>query len=126
MTYKLKHLTPNEIRHIADLSRAMHQDDDQETVLLSEIDVERIFDRTPEELALADAISTLSREKKLELIALTYFGRGDVNDEAPEAGVARLQGLFVRDEDDDIACKISDKSSALADYLDNALKMIRV
>ena len=126
MTYKLKHLTPNEIRHIADLSRAMYQDDGQETVHLSEIDVERIFDRAPEEVALADAISLLSRGKKLELIALTYFGRGDVNDVAPKAGAARLQRFFVRDKDDDIACKISGKSPALAEYLGSALKVIRV
>lgn len=126
MTYKLKHLTPNEIRHIADLSRAMLQDDGPEIAHISELDLERVFNRTPEEFALAGAISPLSREKKLELIALTYFGRGDVSDEAPEAGVARMREIFVRDEDDQIACKISDKSPALAEYLDNALRMMGV
>lgn len=40
MTYKLKHLTPNEIRHIADLSRAMLQDDGPEIADISEIDLE--------------------------------------------------------------------------------------
>lgn len=46
---------------------------------------------------------------------------------APKAGVARFQRLFVRDEeDDDIACKISGKSPALAEYLGSALKVIRV
>ena len=63
MSYKRKHLTANEIRNIADLSRAMLQDDGPEIVHHSDIDLEKVFNRTPEEFALADAISSLSREK---------------------------------------------------------------
>ncbi|WP_426248013.1 DUF3775 domain-containing protein [Pseudomonas sp. TWR3-1-1] len=125
MTYKLKHLSSSEIRKIADLSRAMFEDG-PEVVHIADIDLERIFHRTAEERELAAAIAPLSREKKLELIALAYYGRGDASDEAPEAGVARLRAIFERDEDDEIADKITGKSPALADYLDNALRQIRV
>lgn len=124
MAYVLKQLSADEIRRIADLSRAMIEDGPSE-VRIGELDLDRVFNRTPEEAALADGISALSREKKLELIALTYFGRGDANDEEPEAGVARLRRIFERDLDDEIADKIADKSPALASYLDNALKKIR-
>jgi hypothetical protein len=123
MTYKLKYLTPSEIRRIAELSRAMLEDG-PEVVRVTDIDLEWILNRTPEELELAAAIAPLSREKKLELIALAYFGRGDASDEAPEAGVARLRAIFENDEDDDIADKITGKSPALAQYLENALRNI--
>lgn len=123
MTYKLKHLSPSEIRRIADLSRAMLEDGPQ-TVHIADIDLERIFQQSPEELELAAAIAPLSREKKLELIALAYFGRGEASDEAQEAGIARLRSIFERDEDFEIADKIAGKSPALAQYLDNALRQI--
>lgn len=123
MTYNLKYLSPTEIRRVADLSRAMLEDG-PETVHIADMDLERLFHRTPEELELAAGIATLSREKKLELIALTYFGRGDVSDETPEAGINRLRSIFERDEDHEIADKITSKSPALAQYLDNALRKI--
>ncbi|WP_421555643.1 DUF3775 domain-containing protein [Pseudomonas kitaguniensis] len=123
MTYNLKHLSPIEIRRIADLARAMLEDG-PETVRIADIDLERVFHRTPEELELVAGIVPLSREKKLELIALAYFGRGDASDETPEAGIARLRSIFERDEDDEIADKITGKSPALAQYLDNALRKI--
>ncbi|MGE8325868.1 DUF3775 domain-containing protein [Pseudomonas urmiensis] len=124
MTYVLKQLSAAEIRRIADLSRAMIEDGPSE-VRIGELDLDRVFNRTPEEAALADGILALSREKKLELIALTYFGRGDASDEESEAGVARLRRIFQDDSDDDIADKIVEKSPALASYLDNALRKIR-
>ena len=124
MTYVLKQLSAAEIRRIADLSRAMIEDGPSE-VRIGELDLDRVFNRTPEEAALADGILALSREKKLELIALTYFGRGDASDEEPEAGVARLSRIFERDSDDEIADKIAEKSPALASYLDNALRKIK-
>jgi hypothetical protein len=99
-------------------------EDGPESVSIADIDLERVFHRTPEELELAAGIASLSREKKLELIALAYFGRGDVSDEAPEAGIDRLRSIFERDEDDEIADKITGKSPALAQYLDNALRKI--
>lgn len=123
MTYELKHLSPSEIRRVADLARAMLEDG-PETVSIADIDMERVFHPTPEELELAAGIALLSREKKLELIALAYFGRGDASDEAPEAGIDRLRSIFERDEDDEIADKITGKSPALAQYLDNALRKI--
>ena len=124
MTYNLKHLSPDEIRRIADLSRAMLEDG-PETVRIADIDLERIFHRTPEELELVAAIAPLV-EKKLELIALAYFGRGDACDETPEAGIARLRAIFERDEDGEIVDKITGKSPALAQYLDIALRQIGI
>jgi hypothetical protein len=99
-------------------------EDGPQTVHIADIDLERIFQQSPEELELAAAIAPLSREKKLELIALAYFGRGDTSDEAPEDGIARLRSIFEHDEDDEIADKITGKSPALAQYLDNALRQI--
>ncbi|NWL48426.1 hypothetical protein DM819_21795 [Pseudomonas hunanensis] len=123
MSYVLKHLSAAEIRRIADLSRAMIGDGPEET-RIADLDLDRVFNRTPEEAALAAGISELSFDKKLELITLTYFGRGDASDEESEAGVARLRRIFERDTEDELVEKTVGKSPALAEYLDNALRII--
>lgn len=125
MTYALQHLSQDDIRRISELALAMSEDGEK-AGKISDLDMDAIFTQSPEDLALEEAVFEFSREKKLELIALMYFGRGDASDEAHDLGIARLRAIFERTADEEIVRKITEKSPTLASYLDVALLKIGV
>lgn len=84
----------------------------------SDITVEEIAAYHTDEKPLADLLSALNKEARMELMALIWVGRGDEDDFGAAVEYAR------RNSDDGDVPYIAEKAPALPTYLRDGLKKV--
>ncbi len=84
----------------------------------SDITAEKIRAYNRDEKPLADLISALSKDARMELMALIWIGRGDGDEFGEAVEYAR------KNSDDGDVLYIAEKAPALPTYLRNGLKQI--
>jgi hypothetical protein len=118
----LKHLKESEIQVIiaaAENNNEAHPPSELGITLAQGLD---LLDRPdPTRETLEEAIRSLSREARLELMALTWFGRGD----SIETDFAGHLAHAERDSDDGSVDYIAEKSPALPTYLKAGLDRLK-
>lgn len=118
MPYKLKHLSTQQLQKLMKLSRATahERSTGAEGIVRNPLDL--LLDSSPEEQELEQSIASLSREQKLELMALMQLGNEDSIH--GETCLDRLMEPFSKDSDEHLHIKLTNKGKTLSVYLERA------
>lgn len=119
MPYTLKHLSTQQLQKLMKLSRATAQERSTGAEGIARNPLEFLLDSSPEEQALEDNIASLSREQKLELMALMQLGNHDGIH--GETCLDRLMEPFNKDSDEHLNIKLANKGKTLSVYLERAM-----